>query len=72
MDANRTKPGNQAFAWLGWNKKFTKPGQLTAVRSGSTIIIRGNTDGNPSKADFEIQIDHYSGPGPLNASNFIL
>jgi Ca2+-binding RTX toxin-like protein len=68
IDAKPKAAGNQAFTWIGWNKTLRRPGQLTAARSGSNIIVKANSDTDRA-AELEIRLSNVS--GQLSASAFI-
>jgi Ca2+-binding RTX toxin-like protein len=52
IDANTSKAGNQKFKFIG-TKAFSGKGQLRIRKSGSGILLEGNTTGYTS-AEFEI------------------
>jgi hypothetical protein len=52
IDADTSKGGNQAFTFRG-TKAFNGAGQVRLKKSGSNVIIQGNTGGSAAP-EFEI------------------
>lgn len=68
MDANNRLGGNQAFTFIGTNDFGQHAGELRVERSGNSVIVHGDIDGN-GREDFSIIVKNVSA---LSASDFIL
>jgi len=55
IDANSTKTGDQAFAFIGTAAFGGQAGQVRLVVAGSDCLLQGDVNGD-GVADFEIQV----------------
>ena len=68
IDADTTRPGDQAFHWVG-NAPFTgAPGELGFFTSGANTVIQASNDGDTA-GELQIQL---TGHPALSASDFYL
>jgi Ca2+-binding RTX toxin-like protein len=71
VDAKTGVAGNQAFKFIGSNAFSHVKGQLRLKKSGSSVIVQGDTDGN-AKADLEIMLQGFKAVSTLTAKDFKL
>ena len=68
IDADTTKPGDQAFHWVGSAAFTGAPGELGFFTSGANTVIQASNDGDAT-GELQIQL---SGHPALSASDFYL
>jgi Ca2+-binding RTX toxin-like protein len=68
VDADVTRPGDQAFRFVGTGSLGTTPGALGYFTSGGNTIVRGSVDADTT-AEFEIQL---TGLKTLSEADFYL
>jgi hypothetical protein len=68
-DAESNKNGDQSFVQVDHNENNPAAGELTVVRSGIGVFVRGNTD---SDAQFELEAKLVNYNGSLDDIDFLL
>ena len=68
-DAKSNKSGDQFFVQVDHNDNSLAAGELTVVRSGEDVFVRGNTDGD---GQFELEIKLANFSGSLDDVDFLL
>lgn len=68
VDADRTRPGDQDFVWIGTLKFTGHAGELRFAPAAAGLLVSGDTDGDGS-ADFAFRV---IGVTALETSDFLL